>query len=215
MNRVRTVWMAIVWPLGSLLAIYLLLDCFQCDITAVTPGIFFKNGKYSIMGRGHATEQMMFNYVAKYNNQISPQKLRYIVKMYIWESLYEGVNHDVAFVQMCHETNFLRFGGEYAQSQNNFCGLTTLNYDITGACFFTIKDGIRAHIQHLKAYGSRKPLKNQCIDPRFDLVQRGIGHNVLDLSGKWKLEKEGSYGKALHRKINVLLSMQLTANNRN
>lgn len=207
--------MAIVGLLGSLWAIYLLLDCFQYDIIAGPRDIFFPGEKYSIMGHGHATEQMMFDYVAKYNHEISPQKLKYIVKMYIWESLYEGVNHDVAFVQMCHETNFLRFGGRYDPSQNNFCGLTTLNYDITGACFFTIKDGVRAHIQHLKAYGSRKSLNNQCIDPRFDLVQRGTGHDVLDLSGKWKLEKEGSYGKALYRKINVLLNMPLMANKNN
>ena len=167
------------------------------------------------MGRGHATEQMMFDYVAQYNHQISPQKLRYIVKMYVWESIYEGVNHDVAFAQMCHETNFLRFGGRFDQSQNNFCGLTTLNYDITGACFFTIKDGIRAHVQHLKAYGSRNPLKNQCIDPRFELVQRGVGHNVLDLSGKWKAKEKGKYGEALCRKINVLLNMPLMADKNN
>jgi hypothetical protein len=163
-------------------------------------------GSYNIMGVGKSTERMLFRYMRQHNTTIGKQKLKYIIRTYISESAYEGINHDVAFIQMCHETNFLKFGGAVKANQNNFCGLGTLNYDVSGACFFTIKDGIRAHIQHLKAYGSRLPLNNSCIDPRFDLIPRGSAKSVCDLTGKWAVD--GRYGEALQQKIDALLGVE-------
>jgi hypothetical protein len=156
------------------------------------------------MGMGIATEEMMFNYVREYNKKIGPQKLVYIIRTYILESKNEGVSHDVAFIQMCHETNFLRFGGAVLPSQNNFCGLGTISYDICGACFFTIRDGIRAHIQHLKAYGSKLPLNSSCLDPRFDIVERGCAKDIHGLTGKWA--SDGNYGNALKLKLDSMLN---------
>ncbi|MDR1413344.1 MAG: glucosaminidase domain-containing protein [Puniceicoccales bacterium] len=157
----------------------------------------------SIMGKGKATEQMMVDYFCKNNKRIMPERLMYIVKTYIWESEYEGVNHDVAFCQMCYETNFLRFGGSIDAEQNNFCGLATMDYGLHWACFFTIREGVRAHVQHLKAYGSELPLINNCIDARFGLVKRGCAKSVLDLTSKWHIE--GDYGGVLQSKIDTLL----------
>ena len=37
-------------------------------------------------------------------------KAKKIAKIYIEECAAEGINSDIAFVQMCHETNFLRYG---------------------------------------------------------------------------------------------------------
>ena len=41
-----------------------------------------------------------------------------IAQMYLEEAAIEGVNHDVAFCQMCVETNYLRFGGAVSRWQN-------------------------------------------------------------------------------------------------
>jgi hypothetical protein len=159
---------------------------------------------YGIMGKGKATEQMMCRYIRNYNTQIDPLRLRYLIECYLWESAFEGVNGDAAFAQMCHETNFLKFDGNIDISQNNFNSLGTMVYDMYWACFFTTKEGVRAHVQHLKAYGSKKPLKNPCVDPRFDVVKKGSVNLVRDLNSKW----EGlEYGRSIEKKIDMLLSM--------
>ncbi|MDR2738018.1 MAG: glucosaminidase domain-containing protein [Puniceicoccales bacterium] len=160
-------------------------------------------GKYRIMGSGVASEKTMFDYVKRYNPQISDQKLKYIIKTYVWESRYEGVNHDVAFANMCHETNFLKFGGSIDERQNNFNGLGTMSHDVW-AWFYTMRDGIRAHVQHLKAYGSRLPLNNERVDPRFDIVERGVSKDIYGLGGHWA----PNYGKAIEMKMNAMLTAQ-------
>ncbi len=69
------------------------------------------------------------------------------------EAIQEGVNPDLAFIQMCHETGFLRFDGTVDKSQNNYCGLGATGNGVKGSTFLDQKEGVRAHIQHLKAYG--------------------------------------------------------------
>lgn len=49
--------------------------------------------------------------------------------------------------------------------------------------------GIRAQIQHLKAYGSTAALKNECVDPRFKYVTRGSAEYV-----EWLGQKENPQG---------------------
>ena len=49
-------------------------------------------------------------------------------------------------------------------------------------CVVTLPDtpqlGIRAQVQHLKAYASTEALQNPCIDPRFPYVMRGCAPYV-------------------------------------
>ncbi|MDR1891325.1 MAG: glucosaminidase domain-containing protein [Puniceicoccales bacterium] len=161
-------------------------------------------GMYSLLGKGSATKQMMFKYIRQYNTIIDSVRLKYIIECYLWESDFEGVNSDVAFAQMCHETNFLKFDGNIRSHQNNFNGLGTMVYDVYWACFLTIKQGVRAHVQHLKAYGTKKPLQNPCIDPRFDIVKRGSVQEVCNLNNQWA---GPAYGKCIEKKIDMLLSM--------
>ena len=162
--------------------------------------------RYQIMGKGAVSENTLLNYLMRVNKRISPRKAAYVVRTYIWECAYEGVNHDVAFVQMCHETNFLRFGGDVSATQNNFCGLGATGNSYIGYCFPDMKTGIRAHVQHLKAYGSTKPLVNRCVDPRFALVIRGSARNVSELTGKWAMD--GNYGRSLRKKIDMLINFE-------
>ena len=91
------------------------------------------------------------------------------------------------------ETAWLKFGGDVKIEQNNFAGLGTTGGGVAGASFTTVREGIRAQIQHLKAYGSKDALKNECVDPRFSLVTRGSAPYVEWLGLK---ENPNGYGWA-------------------
>ena len=59
-----------------------------------------------------------------------------------------------------------------------------------GNSFSTPQLGIRAQVQHLKAYASTEPLKGECIDPRFKYVTRGCAEVV-----EWLGQQENPQGK--------------------
>ena len=125
-------------------------------------------------------------------------KAKKIAKIYIEECEQEGINSDVAFVQMCLETNFLRYGNLVQKEWNNFCGLGAINKENPGLKFSTIRKGVRAHIQHLHAYGttSEVTLKNALVDPRYKYVNpRGKAKDIFGLSGTWASDTE--YAKKL------------------
>jgi hypothetical protein len=124
-----------------------------------------------------------------------------IEQVYREEASIEGVNYDLAFCQMCLETNFLRFGGEVKATQNNFAGLgSATGNDL--AVFPSMRIGVRAHIQHLKAYASTETLIQGVVDPRFRFVQRGIAPLVTQLSGRWSADLQyGARVIALIRRL--------------
>ena len=94
--------------------------------------------------------------------------------MFIEEGEAEGVRGDVAFAQSLHETGYFKFGGIVLPTQNNYAGIGALNGNATGqaASFPAPRTGVRAQIQHLKAYASTEALVNECVDPRFSLASR-------------------------------------------
>ena len=59
-----------------------------------------------------------------------------------------------------------------------------------GLSFYTPQLGIRAQVQHLKAYASTDKLRNERIDPRFRYVARGCAPYV-----EWLGQKENPQGK--------------------
>ena len=58
-----------------------------------------------------------------------------------------------------------------------------------GNSFGSVREGIRAQIQHLKAYASSDGLNNACVDPRFSYVKRASAIYV-----EWLGIKENPYG---------------------
>ena len=120
------------------------------------------------------------------------------------EAGYEGVNGDVLFAQVMLETNYLRFGNDVKPEQCNFGGLGATGNGNPGLSFSDVRTGIRAQVQHLKAYGSHEPLNNACVDPRFLLVTRGSAPTIFNLSGKWAASQ--TYGESLDRIIRQLLA---------
>jgi len=127
------------------------------------------------------------------NPEVDEQRAMKISSIYIEESEAESINSDIAFAQMCLETGFLTFKGLVKSEMNNFCGLGAIDIENSGITFENELLGIRAHIQHLKAYASKKPLKNECVDPRYKYVNpKGKAPSIKHLTGKWASDPEYS-----------------------
>ena len=127
----------------------------------------------TIMGKAKATAGQMASYLKKKNPSV-PQSVLDMIPLYISKGEVEGVKGDIAFAQSCLETgNFIFSGSAVTLSQNNFCGLGVTQRGKTGLSFESAQLGIRAQIQHLKAYASTDKLRNALADPRFRYVKRG------------------------------------------
>lgn len=131
-----------------------------------------------IMGISQASIEQMRAYIRKMNPKVSDSVIK-MIPLYITEGAAEGVRGDIAFAQSCLETgNFTFSGSAVTLSQNNFCGLGVTKTGMRGNSFKTPVEGIRAQIQHLKAYASNEKLYGVCVDPRFCYVKRGIAPYV-------------------------------------
>ncbi|NOY50242.1 MAG: glucosaminidase domain-containing protein [Chlorobi bacterium] len=153
----------------------------------------------SILKNGVFRLEDMARFLHENNKTISYKRSMGIASIYIEEANKEGINYDVAFSQMCLETGFLNYGGDVDPGQNNFCGLGVTGGGVKGLSFEDERKGIRAHIQHLKAYASTDKLNTELVDERFRFVKRGSAKKVDELTGKWASDK--NYGK----KINNIL----------
>ncbi len=176
-----------------------------------------------IMGESEATARQLERYLLSKNpNPKINISVKEFVQLWIEEGEREGVRGDLAFAQACHETGYFKYGGIVEPHQNNYGGIGALNGNATGeaATFETPQEGIRASIQHLKAYASTDPLEYDVVDPRFDMVTRGIAPNIEDLGGKWAypgfdpskyktleeaLRAEDSYGHIILQKLESIL----------
>jgi hypothetical protein len=152
------------------------------SILSICPGQLDK-----IMGYGKTSEVQLMMFL-KANNDKALTQFPDLPKLYREEGSIEGVNYDIAFSQMCVETNFLRFGGDLQASQNNFGGLGSAGGSSEPATFSSARLGVRAHVQQLKAYASLEPLVQAEISPRFKLVIRGVAPLVGQLSGRWSAD---------------------------
>ena len=126
------------------------------------------------------------------------------------EAKAEGVRAEVVFAQCMLETGFLKYGGDVLPNQYNFAGIGATGA-VHGASFENVRVGVRAHVQHLKAYASLDGLTQQCVDPRFNLVARGCAQYVEWLGMKenpkgygWASAK--NYGPNIVTMMNSILS---------
>lgn len=87
------------------------------------------------------------------------------------------------------ETGWLSFSGDAGIDQFNFAGLGTTGGGVKGIAFPDVRTGIRAQVQHLKAYASTDSLNQECVDERFDYVTRETAPYV-----EWLGIQENPYG---------------------
>lgn len=148
-------------------------------------------GYTAIAGASKATVSQMVAYIKDRNSNVA-QSVIDMIPYYLSEGAAEGIRGDIAFAQSCLETgNFTFVGSAVTLSQNNFCGLGVVKNGLKGNSFSTPRLGIRAQIQHLKAYANKEPLVNPCIDPRFSYVERGCIPYVDTLGIQENPKKQG------------------------
>ena len=101
------------------------------------------------------------------------------------EAVAEGVSPELLFAQVMKETAWLQFGGDVAIGQFNFGGLGATGGGAAGASFSSVQMGLRAQVQHLRAYADSsatpQALSRPLVDPRFTYVRKGSAAYVEHL----------------------------------
>ena len=142
-----------------------------------------------IMDKSQASIEQMRTYIKKVNPQV-PDSVVKMIPLYITEGTAEGVRGDIAFAQSCLETGDFTFSNSAVTlNQNNFCGLGVTKTGMKGSSFKTPAEGIRAQIQHLKAYATDEALVKECVDDRYSYVTKGSAPYV-----EWLGQKENPEG---------------------
>ena len=152
---------------------------------------------YNANASGYDTFKAKYN--GKYNGVLAKggaSTINQFAQIFYEEATAEGVRAEVAFTQCMKETGFLKYGGDVLPNQYNFAGIGATGA-VHGASFSNVRMGVRAQIQHLKAYGSISPLTKPCVDPRFNLVKRGSAQYVEWLGIK---ENPNGYGWATSKR---------------
>ena len=151
--------------------------------------------KYSdvpIFGEPVATPEQMVNFINKRNPDPKINcTVKQLVHLYYLEAGREGIRPDIALCQAIKETGAWGYGGDVIPEQNNYCGLGTTGGGVKGEFFATPQLGVRAHIQHLLSYTSKRPPREEIVDPRYELIKKfrpqifGKLTKWTDLNGVW------------------------------
>ena len=159
---------------------------------------------YPIEGNSSTTVEQMVRFYNKYcgsrqypSSEFSrggASTIEELARIFYQEANDEGIKVEVAWAQTMLETNFLAYGGQVKVEQFNFAGLGAVDGGAAGASFATVQMGVRAQIQHLKAYANASitsnALKHTCVDERFKYVTKGCSPYV-----EWLGQQENPYGK--------------------
>jgi hypothetical protein len=143
-----------------------------------------------ILGTGRLSPRALSGFLLRINPQAEEDFTAELAQFYTEEAEIEGVNHDVAFAQMCLETGFLRYGNLVTADMNNFCGLGAIGGEQRGERFPEPRIGVRAHIQHLKAYATDEPPRQELVDPRYRWVRYGSAPTIYGLAGTWAADRD-------------------------
>ncbi|MHB1465265.1 MAG: glucosaminidase domain-containing protein [Thermoleophilia bacterium] len=104
-----------------------------------------------------------------------------IASLYAYWGPRYGIRSDLAFAQMLHETNSLRYGGIVQPWQNNFAGIGATGPGHPGNSYPTAEAGVKAHLQLLRNYVNLRGCRT-----------------LHDLNGRWAVPGAG-YGEAIAR----------------
>lgn len=139
----------------------------------------YYSGLTPVMGSSQVTLGQLINYYEKnedypafYMGTDAPNIYTFC-KIYMEECAAEGVRAEVAFAQAMKETGFLRYRGDVSIHQLNFAGIGATGGGEPGNSFPSVRIGIRAQVQHLKAYATTDPLNHWVVDPRYEYVPKG------------------------------------------
>lgn len=190
----------LIFLITTIFFAFLLFEFSSCVSTRAE-----KKCSRELLGNGIKNENQLAAFFLSHNPNYSKKKITEMAEIYISESEMENINSDAAFVQMCLETGFLKFGNLVTPEMNNFCGLGAIGPENPGEVFPDVKTGIRAHIQHLQAYATPADveLNNPLVDPRYSWPHKAKNaKTVFDLAGNWAADKE--YGVKLDNLLSEL-----------
>ncbi len=134
-----------------------------------------------------------------------------LATMFVEEGAREGVRGDIAFAQSIVETGYFGFSPSVPPALHNYSGIGATGGGVQGAAFPDARTGVRAQVQHLRAYAdpslrSEADLKAPRVDPRFRfLVPNGRTVPCWEQfgGGVWAADPTG-YGPrvlAIHQRI--------------
>lgn len=190
----------------------------QAIFGAIAPHVKDHSEETTIMGKSVATADQL-NILLTSGNPRATGYL-HLAKIFLEEGEKEGVRGDGAFCQSLIETGYFKFGGDVRPEQHNYAGLGATG-GVPGLSFPDDRTGIRAQIQHLKAYASTENLFLDCVDPRYKYVSKGCAPTFGQLSGKWAVPgytgyasldaaraAKDSYGDHIVQLINKAVGME-------
>jgi hypothetical protein len=130
---------------------------------------------HPVMGRSRVTAAQLAGWFrSKGKTSKATVSIDVLAGHFITEGADEGVAGDLAFAQSIVETGWFTFSARVLPSYNNFSGLGAVDGGTGAAAFDTAELGVRAQIQHLRAYAdptvTTAKLAHPVIDPRFSLV---------------------------------------------
>lgn len=160
--------------------------------------------------RPYVTDPNKFKNLLKANNALAVQNtaippkddafVSRFVDLLFEEAQVEAIRADIVFAQIMLETGWLSFKYDVRETQNNFGGLGATGDGVRGNVFPGMREGIRANVQHLLAYGSTREITGELIDPRFHYVPRGVspameylGFQENVLGGGWAMGHQYGY----------------------
>lgn len=154
-------------------------------------------GQYPILGNSQISVEQMVSYFEgsgrMYPSEIlgegGADTIEAFCQIYYEEAEKEGVRAEVAFAQSMKETGWLEYGGDAKIGQYNFAGIGTTGGGEPGNSFSDVRTGVRAQIQHLKAYATEEALNAICVDERYEYVKKGSAPYV-----EWLGQQENPTG---------------------
>ena len=137
----------------------------------------------NILGIGSITPGDFVSYLIAQNPEARGVGAE-LIAIYVREAHFEGVNHDIAIVQMLHATNFLK--NRDLMVNHNYAGF--INTDHWFGRFNDMTMGVRAHIQHLKGYATNELPRNDIVAPRYYILANlGYLGTVTDFDSLYRV----------------------------
>lgn len=144
------------------------------------------SNNYNIIGSNTLSTNHIIAYIQ--SKQITPAyDINQLITTYMREASIEDINAEIAIAQMLYTTRMLEEKKFFNKNNPAGIGGPSKNWELYP--FHNLETGIRAHIQHLKAYASIEPLNSDIVDPRYLILKRkdylGTAPTLTSLTKKW------------------------------
>lgn len=165
-------------------------------------------GDVALLGNPKVTPEILATYAENVSPKwILPVSRLQLATWYIEEGRAESVRGDIAFMQAARETGWFKFEGSMVSvSQNNFAGIGACDSCKNGESFPSIQEGVRAHIQMIRAYSDEGYSSRTTARPPIGRIDtnpvRGCCATWYELGRYWASAKD--YGKRVVRMFNAV-----------